>query len=570
MLNFLLIKKVLSKKEFNKFIFINFLNFFHFIFDLISIISIPIFVSILINQNLILKKVDLFLNEYLKNNFLLLSIGLVIIIFLIKNFFYLFIINYQNNFLKRLKLKLYKNVFNKYLFSNYEEFLSYNPSEVSKNTTIVIQEFSLYLTQLTNIVRESSSIIIIIICLSIAKPIIVIPAIIFLTCFLFIYFKSLKHKITSKSFYNQQLYKTFTQLVHECFNGIKDLKILNKEEEIFKIYNNKIQLYEENISFFVIFEKLPKFLLEIISIIFLLLISYFMYSYSTSLQDLIPTLTFMVISIVRLLPAFTSLSSSYFYKRIYEPSLKILILELDKFNYNYNEVNKNFKNINYFDNPKNISVILKNVTFTYSSNKNLTNLSDVSLEIKKGDVAGIVGKTGSGKTTLFNVMLGLLKPNNGTVKFNNEYKNLSEKIGYVSQNIFLLNDTIEKNIIFNFNNEKIDKAKLDNAIFISDLKKTIEQLPKNIHTEVGINGVNLSGGEKQRIAIARAIYRNPEILFLDEFTSSIDSDTENKIIERLLQYFQNKTIILIAHRKSTIAMCKSVWFLENGSLKQIK
>lgn len=567
MLNFSLIKKVLSKKEFNKFIFINFLNFFHFIFDLLSIISIPIFVSILIDQNLILKKIDLFLNEYLKNNFLLLSIGLVIIIFLIKNFFYLFIINYQNNFLKRLKLKLYKNIFNKYLFSNYEKFLSYNPSEVSKNTTIVIQEFSLYLTQLTNIVRESSSIIIIIICLSIVKPIIVIPAIIFFTSFIFFYFKSLRHKITSKSFYNQQLYKTFTQLVHECFNGIKDLKVLNKEEEIFKIYSNKIQLYEENISFFVIFEKLPKFLLEIISIIFLLLISYFMFSYSTSLQDLIPILTFMVISIVRLLPAFTSLSSSYFYKRIYEPSLKILILELDKFNHNHHEVHKNF---NYFDNPKNISVILNNVTFNYSSNKNLANLSNINLEIKKGDITGIVGKTGSGKTTLFNVMLGLLKPKNGTVKFNNEYKNLSDKIGYVSQNIFLLNDTIEKNIIFNFNNEKIDKVKLDKAIFISDLKKTIEQLPKNIHTEVGINGVNLSGGEKQRIAIARAIYRNPEILFLDEFTSSIDSDTEDKIIERLLQYFQNKTIILIAHRKSTIAMCKSVWFLENGSLRQIK
>ena len=193
------------------------------------------------------------------------------------------------------------------------------------------------------------------------------------------------------------------------------------------------------------------------------------------------------------------------------------------------------------------------------------------MNIDEGSKIGITGKTGAGKSTLFHLMLGLLKPNSGNIFYKGEdiFNNLYQwrkEIGYISQNIYLLDSSVKKNIVFNFLNETIDNKKLEKAINIASLKEKILEMPNGIETKVGTDGLKLSGGERQRIALARAVYREPNIFFMDESTSALDDKTEELIMNNIENNFSDKTMIMIAHRKTTIEKCDKVWNLVNGSI----
>ena len=193
------------------------------------------------------------------------------------------------------------------------------------------------------------------------------------------------------------------------------------------------------------------------------------------------------------------------------------------------------------------------------------------MSIKEGSIVGITGETGAGKSTLFHLMLGLLTPKQGHIfyKGKNIFTDLyswRQEIGYISQNIYLLDDSVKKNITFNFIDENFDRIKLAQAIKIAGLEDKVNSLENGVESKVGVEGFKFSGGERQRIAIARAVYRNPNILFMDESTSALDDNTEELVMNNLLNNFLGKTIIIIAHRKSTIERCNEVWNLKNGRL----
>ena len=171
-------------------------------------------------------------------------------------------------------------------------------------------------------------------------------------------------------------------------------------------------------------------------------------------------------------------------------------------------------------------------------------------------------------------MLGLLEPTEGAVY--NYGKNIHvdnqmwrKKLGYISQNIFLFDSTIEKNITFDFSNEYTNKQKLKSVLKYAQLKEKIEKMPDGLQTIVGNNGIRLSGGERQRVAISRALYQDTEILFLDEFTSALDNQTEKLVMNEIIKNFKDKTIILIAHRKSLLDYCDVIWELESGQLRVV-
>ena len=259
--------------------------------------------------------------------------------------------------------------------------------------------------------------------------------------------------------------------------------------------------------------------------------------------------------------------------RLTTPSINLLYKEIkviDQFlnkNLNYSEKNENNKankidKLNYFD--------IKNLSFSYSNNK-IVQLNNINMSLKKGSIVGITGKTGSGKSTLFHLMLGLIRPKEGDIFYNREsiFNNLSKwrkKIGYISQNIFLLDSSIKNNITFNFLDEAVDSKKLKKAIDIAQLNEKITSLPNGMDTNVGSGGLKLSGGERQRIALARALYRDPEIYFMDESTSALDVNTEKLILEAIKKDVNAKTVILIAHRKTTLDKCDEVLTLKDGSL----
>ena len=212
---------------------------------------------------------------------------------------------------------------------------------------------------------------------------------------------------------------------------------------------------------------------------------------------------------------------------------------------------------------------LSNVSFNYKNNKILSN---INMAINKNSISCFVGKNGSGKTTLINIISGLLKPTKGKVLFNgntNLNKN-SLKIGYVAQNINLIDDTVKNNILFGNSLEKFNNKNFLNSIKYSGINDFIKKLPNKFNTFVGDRGTKISGGQSQRIGIARALYNNPDILILDEFNSNLDTFSEQKIIKNFNILKKTKTIIIITHKKSLIKFCDNAFLIKNKKLKRIK
>ena len=214
---------------------------------------------------------------------------------------------------------------------------------------------------------------------------------------------------------------------------------------------------------------------------------------------------------------------------------------------------------------KNIS--LSNVDFSYDQNKTI--LKNISLELKKGKITGIVGKTGSGKSTLVDIITGLLHSTEGSLKLNGKIINDFSigPVSYITQESILVDDTIINNICFGVKEQKINKKKYDEAVKISQLEEFIDQLKNKENTFVGDRGIRISGGQKQRIGIARAIYNDSEILILDEATSALDYETEKKILDEIGKLKNNKIIIMITHRLSALNLCDEVVLLDNGKIK---
>ena len=567
---------ILSAKELRKGKLILTLNFLMFILETLSIISIPLFASVLIDPTLVLNKISFYFPEsyflYLDaSNILYISSGFVIISFLLKNSFLLFLLYFQGHFFKDIKINISRKLFNYYVYLPYLEHVEKDPSTLARNITSETYLLNTHLMETAIFIRESSAVLVIFLILIGVQPFITL-----LVCFLFsliglLYLKLVKPFVKKRAEQNQLLSKNIFQIIYETFGSIKDLKILMKESKIINYFDKDIKILGKNNFYFSVIERLPKIFLELISVIAITAITLIFFNFNQDYSKFFPMLSLLVICVFRFIPAFNGITVSRHYMRLTTPSLNLLSKEIkiiDQFldkNLNYSEKNENNINkldkFNYFD--------IKNLSFSYSNSK-IVQLNNINMSLKKGSMIGITGKTGSGKSTLFHLMLGLIKPKEGDIFYNGEsiFNNLNKwraKIGYVSQNVFLLNSSIKNNVTFNFLEEAVDSKKLETAINIAQLKKKITSLPNGIDTNVGSGGLKLSGGERQRIALARALYRDPEIYFMDESTNALDVNTEKSILEAIKKDVNDKTVILIAHRKTTLDKCDEVLTLKDGS-----
>ena len=570
------LSNILSVRELRKFKLVLVLNFLMFILETLSIISIPLFASVLIDPELVLKKINTYIPEsyflYLDvSNILYISSFFVIISFLLKNSFLLFLLYFQGNLFKDIKVNISRKLFNYYVYLPYLEHVEKNPSTLTRNITNETTLFNSYLTESAVFVRESSAVLVIFLILFVVQPLITSFVCSLFALIGFLYLKLVKPFVKNKAEQNQLLSKNIFQIIYETFGSIKDLKILMKEEKIINYFDKDIKILAKNNYYFSVIEKLPKIFLELISVIAIIIITLLFFNFNEDYVQFFPILSLLVICVFRFIPAFNGITVSRYYMRITTPSLNLLSKEIKTINeflnknLNSSEENKINKldEFNYLD--------IKNLSFSYSNNK-IVQLKNINMSLKKGSIIGITGKTGSGKSTLFHLMLGLIKPKEGDIFYNGEsiFNNLNRwrgKIGYISQNVFLLDSSIKNNITFNFLDETIDSKKLETAIDIAQLRKKITSLPNGIDTNVGADGLKLSGGEKQRVALARSLYRDPEIYFMDESTSALDVNTEKLILESIKKNSSDKTVILIAHRKTTLDKCDEVLTLEDGSFR---
>tara|TARA_S200000501_G_scaffold67699_1_gene59303 strand:- start:687 stop:2426 length:1740 start_codon:yes stop_codon:yes gene_type:complete len=569
--------KTLLGEKINRFYLIILLNITAIFFELLSIASIPFFIGSIFNPEIIINNfynlnLDKLLKFNLKNEdiFVYSSIFLVLS-FTLKNFFLIFIYIFQDTFLKDIKINLEKKIFNYYLTSSYINQLRNNPAGILRNINDEVMNFYNYINYLFLFTREIFTLILIFAIFSFTNFKAALFITIILSIIIFFYLKFVKPTVKKRATKNLFFRKKIAQIILETFRSIQDIKIYKKESFVNDIFQNNAKKLEHNHYIFSIISKLPRIILEVIVVILGLISVIFILNTEIKFNNqILPLLALFVIGMVRFIPAFNSVTVSINYLKVFKASVLLLSSELK---YLFNNERKNKKlNYDFQKNSKNKSYLyLDKIEFEYNKDKPIFS-KILNLQIKKGKKIAIMGKSGSGKSTLLHIITGLLNPKKGNVFFEGINiktldKNWNSKISYVSQNIFLFNSSIINNITMYEKKNMINYKRLKLSLKISNLDKTINNLKNGLETIIGVDSLNFSGGEKQRIAIARAVYKFPEILILDEFTSAIDDETKNIIIKGLFSIFNKKNIILITHDTKVANKCDQLYYLKEGYLK---
>jgi ABC-type multidrug transport system fused ATPase/permease subunit len=316
------------------------------------------------------------------------------------------------------------------------------------------------------------------------------------------------------------------------------------------------------------FNQLPRLFLEFFAIVGIVIFIFFLLFKDENNDYIVSTIGVFVAATFRLIPSVNRVLNAFQNIKFYTPSIDLIYNEISL-------INKSTKTLISDDKFEFKSKIeLKNIYFKYLKNQPEWNLEKINLTIKKGQFIGIQGISGSGKSTLIDLLVGLNKPDKGQFYIDGNSRLLSnsnwrKQIGYVSQNIILVDDTIIQNIALGKNISQIDKEGINLVIEKSGLKGFIASLKDGLDTVVGERGVQLSGGQRQRIGIARSLYQNPKILLLDEATSALDKKTEIKIMSSIEKLKEDITIIIVAHRLSTLKQCDSIYEINNQKLKKV-
>lgn len=563
---------LLDKRFYKSFVFLLFLLIIVTFLEMFSIGLIPVFVVSLLNPEKVMqyvKKFD-FLEFFFALDFSQLIIFLVtflILSFILKNLFIIFYFYYIGKIRQKLRLNIKKKLIDKYFELSYKNFLSNNPSYLIRNITLDgIHTADLYFS-LVSIFREVLVILGIVIIILFSSNInnIFIFFILLLSCYLF--FKNVKNKINKSGKLAQLFIGKEIKELNQAFNGFKELLISSKEENFKKKFLFNSNELENNKFIKSFISNLPKIVFEISAIIILTSIPALYFFIGKFDQDVVvATMTLIAVSVARMMPAMNTISNGFTTILFSKVSLDLIYREIFE-EVHHNNLKKKNSNLKFSENINQLEI--KNIFFAYSDKKII---EDLSLKIKENEIIGIFGESGSGKTTLVDLIMGLHFPNKGSIFFNNN-KNIFDKlnywqskIGYVSQNFYILDESIKNNIVFYEEQEKIDKNKLKLAIEKSELKEFIENLEKKEETIIGNQGAKLSGGQRQRIAIARALYKNPQILIFDEATSSLDVNSEQKIIENIKKLKNNKIIIIISHKLKPLEICDRIYFMDKGNL----
>jgi ATP-binding cassette, subfamily B, bacterial PglK len=366
--------------------------------------------------------------------------------------------------------------------------------------------------------------------------------------------------------------KDMVRIINHGVGGFKESRILGCSPYFEQQIEQQAKKYKQAVENYHAFDLLPRYVLEPILITFIVGFTVVSLLTGSNSEDLAATLGVFGIAAVRLLPAASALMQAYGGVKRSSYVVDVLYKDLKEIE-NTSQSASHSDSITHQPTPKlsfNHNIQLSHLTYTYPA-ADRPSLQDISLTIKKGESIGIIGKSGAGKTTLVDVVLGLLTLQQGN--FDVDGVSILDKIslwqnlvGYIPQSIFLMDDTLARNIAFGVPDELIDPQKLEKAIHAAQLSEVVAQLPQTIHTPVGERGVLLSGGQRQRVGIARALYHEREVLILDEATAALDNETESLVTEAIDSLSGQKTLIVIAHRLTTLEHCDRIYEMHQGKI----
>lgn len=575
---------LLSQKDRRSGYFVIIMIIFMALFDVVGVASIAPFIAALSNPEIILS------NEYL--NFIhsqlgydedlirsyrpggfLFFLGIIVFVLLFFSVTFKAITTYvYERYAAKQNFSLSRRLVRGYLSQQYKWFLYQHSSDIGK--TVLSEVNNVITGSLLPLMKFISSLSVVLAML--ALIVLIDPEIAFIAgvglaaIYMLIYLilrKLLGHIGEDRVIANQERFK----IIQEGFGGIKEIKIYGLESMLIDRFESPAKRFAYHTATQHIAGQLPRFALEIIAFGGMLILILTLMAKYDSLDQSLPLLAIYVFAAYRLLPAMQQVFSQLTQIRFTRPALEKLHADITSLDIEDGSFfsEKQSKSLSRLKLEKNLS--LQDVNFKYEGSE--TNaINNFSLKIKAKTLVGIVGGTGSGKTTTADLILGLLYPNTGKVLVDNieiTKKNISswqKNIGYVPQNIYLIDDSFFANIGFGLDENKVNKEQAIAVSKIANLDEFITTLPDSYSTQIGERGVRLSGGQRQRIGIARALYYDPDILIFDEATSSLDNITEHAVMDAINNLGSEKTIIIIAHRMSTVKNCDQIYVLDNATL----
>ena len=570
------LKILFNKKELFKLYVILFGCLISTMFEVVGIGSVPIFAMAITDADALSNYLPTFISsDFLSGigskKVVLIGASILGLVFIVKNLYLMLLFYIQGKFILDLRLSLSNKIFKYYTNLPYNEHSNLNPGIIIKEVQSDISSTFLFITSTITIIRETLILTAIFFLLIFTDPLISVFTLIVLgipvASFYYFYRSTLKDK--GRIFTNELGKKNI--IIEQSLGAIKETKILNRENYFINIFS-KTNANIEKIGFFsYIISVSPRLFLEVAALSSVAAVAVFLTLLERPTETIIPIVSLLAISAIRLIPGLNAITSSLTSMGFVQAPFDIIVETKKKLNLSNKKIlNNNFESKSGRNKKFNNNIKFKDVSYNYAGSKKKA-VNDVNIEILKGTSVGIIGRSGSGKSTLVDIILGLLKPKSGEVIIDGDNvikeKNIWQtQIGYVPQNIYLLDDTIKNNIIFGVNEEDIDELLFAEVIEMAQLKSLVNSLPDNINSIVGNRGAKLSGGERQRIGIARALYNEPKIMVLDEATSSLDMDNENKILNEIYQNKKDKTLIIISHRNNTVKYCDSIYVMEDGKV----
>lgn len=486
------------------------------------------------------------------------SFGVVLIFFYIfrsiVNLLYSYMLNKFTQ--SRYHLLAYK-LFENYMGLPYKDFVGKNSSTMTK---AIVNEASNLTALISAVLFMTSEIFIVMFIYAMMlyvnyKITFLLTIILLFNAFLMI--KTISKKIKRAGVVRAEVQKSFYEIINRSFGNFKLIKLQSNDKDILKEFGEASFTYAKANITNMTLGQVPRLFLEAVSFgIIVFIITYLVWKYEHNISSVLSIISMFVLALYRLMPSVNRIMSGYNQILFFHKSLDIVHNDLM---YDSEELGNEkilFKK----------DIVINNLTFEYEENRPV--LQGVNLTIKKGSSIAFVGESGSGKSTLVDIIIGLYKPKNGTVLSDNiaidneNIKSWRSKVGYIPQSVYLFDGTVGENVAFgsSYDQKKINEVLKQAKIY--DFLTTKE----GQNTFVGEGGIMLSGGQKQRIAIARALYIDPEILVLDEATSALDDETEKQIMNEIYDISGDKTLIIIAHRLSTLYKCNEIYKLKNGIL----
>lgn len=538
--------------------------------EILSLSMIVPLIAAIVNMELITKyEIVMKIFEFIgvtdeKSMLITMSIGFAVLMFL-KNVVIFFMERAKKYFIANGKKSTANKLFRVYISRPYVYFLHCNSGEIITVINVLVEKVYALLQDVLTLISKVIVVVALVTVVVLIDWKVSVFLLIVLAILTVILYRTMYRKDEQVGEQQTRCTMKMMDTVNQTVSGIKDIKVLNRE----KFFADKYSKYStrncglEKQKF--VYDTAPKLISEVV--MSLCIAGYIMISIFTdqNMQEVLVGMSAVSIAVARIIPSVNSINSCINKIMYNKPMLKKVSSEV------ISDINSKQK-ISFGEAPApfplNDRIVFDHVSFMYPDGTENV-ISDIVLSIKKGERIGIVGASGEGKTTFVNMLLGFLEPNEGKIMvdggdISHNVKGWMKNIGYIPQMIFLVDDTIRNNIIFGA--EETSDERIWEILKIVKLDKYVQSLDAGLDTEVGENGVRLSGGQRQRIGIARALYHNPDILVFDEATAALDDATESEIMNEIYGFSQDKTLIFIAHRTSTLSGCDRIYRVVDGKV----